>query len=75
MKSVNIHEAKTRLSQILRELIQGEQYIICKNGKPVAQLTQYKQAERTAVDPVLSKITINYDPTEELQSDEWAEMD
>ncbi len=75
MKTVNIHEAKTRLSQVLMEIESGETYIICRNGKPIAQLTQYKPPKRTAQDPVLSRIKIHYDPTEELQPDEWGEIE
>ena len=75
MKTVNMHEAKTQLSQIVREINSGETYIICRNGKPVAQLTQYKPPKRTAQEPVLSKISIHYEPTEELQPDEWGKMD
>lgn len=75
MKTVNIHEAKTRLSQVLMEIESGETYIICRNGEPVAQLMQYKPPKRTVQDPVLSKISIHYEPTEELQPDEWGEME
>lgn len=41
---VNIHDAKTNLSKYL-EQIQGsnETIIICKNGQPIAQLSQYNQ--------------------------------
>lgn len=75
MKTVNIHEAKTRLSQILKDLTRGETYIICNNGEPVAELSSYRPKKRTTPDPVLSQITINYDPTEELQADEWGEVE
>lgn len=75
MKTVNIHEAKTNLSKILKEITEGETYIICKNGEPLAQIIQYVPAKRTDPHPVLSHISINYDPTEELQADEWGEID
>jgi prevent-host-death family protein len=39
MKTVNIHEAKTTLSALLAEAEQGEQIVITRNGKPIAQLT------------------------------------
>lgn len=32
-------EAKTRLSELLRETEQGASYIICRRGKEVARLT------------------------------------
>ncbi|MCY0877419.1 MAG: type II toxin-antitoxin system Phd/YefM family antitoxin [Firmicutes bacterium] len=38
MKSVNIHEAKTRLSRLLEEVSRGEEVTIAKAGKPIARL-------------------------------------
>ena len=42
MLFVNIHDAKTNLSKYL-ERVDGfhETIVICRNGKPVAQLTEY----------------------------------
>lgn len=37
-KQVNIHEAKTHLSQLLARLQEDEEIIIAKAGKPVARL-------------------------------------
>jgi prevent-host-death family protein len=36
--TVNIHEAKTHLSQLLARVSSGEEVIITKAGKPVARL-------------------------------------
>jgi prevent-host-death family protein len=36
--TVNIHEAKTHLSKLLERVMNGEQIIIAKAGKPVAIL-------------------------------------
>jgi prevent-host-death family protein len=38
MHKVNIHEAKTHLSRLIEEVEAGEEVIIARNGKPVAQL-------------------------------------
>jgi prevent-host-death family protein len=38
MKTVNIHEAKTHLSQLLARVAAGEVIVIAKAGKPVARL-------------------------------------
>jgi prevent-host-death family protein len=38
MKVVNIHEAKTTLSQLLESVIAGDEVIISKAGKPLARL-------------------------------------
>ena len=39
MKTVNIHEAKTRLSKLVDEASKGEPFIIAKAGKPVVKVT------------------------------------
>jgi len=36
--SVNIHEAKTRLSRLLERVSRGEEIVIAKAGKPIARL-------------------------------------
>jgi len=41
MKTINIHEAKTHLSQIIERVARGESVIIGKAGKPMAVLSPY----------------------------------
>ena len=38
MSTVNIHEAKTHLSQLIEKAVAGEEVIIAKAGKPVVRL-------------------------------------
>ncbi len=38
MTKVNVHEAKTHFSKLLTRVMNGEQIIIAKAGKPVAVL-------------------------------------
>jgi prevent-host-death family protein len=38
MRTVNVHAAKTHLSQLLEEVQRGEEITIAKAGKPVARL-------------------------------------
>lgn len=38
IKQINIHEAKTHLSQILQEVEGGREVIISRSGVPVARL-------------------------------------
>jgi prevent-host-death family protein len=45
MKIVNIHQAKTTLSQLLESALAGEDVIISKAGKPLARIIPY-QAEK-----------------------------
>jgi antitoxin (DNA-binding transcriptional repressor) of toxin-antitoxin stability system len=74
MKLVNIHETKTHLSTLLKEIEEkGERVVICRNGKPVADLSPHKPSSRLAQDSVLSETQINYDPTEPASEADWPE--
>lgn len=39
MKTINIHEAKTHLSQLIEQAVKGESFIIAKAGKPLVKVT------------------------------------
>jgi prevent-host-death family protein len=41
--SINVHEAKTRLSKLLKRVQLGEEIVIAKAGKPVARLVPFAQ--------------------------------
>jgi prevent-host-death family protein len=48
MKVVNIHEAKTTLSQLLESVIAGDEVIIIsKAGKPLARLIPYQLEKKS----------------------------
>ena len=49
--TVNIHDAKTRLSQLVARAERGERITIARAGKPVAQLGPAPRAKRAAVPP------------------------
>ena len=73
---LNVHEAKTNLSAVLAEVTEkGETFLICRKGKPVADLVPHKRKNRLNVHRVMSKIAIKYDPTEALTPDEWQSED
>jgi prevent-host-death family protein len=38
VRTVNIHEAKTRLSELIARTMRGEPFIIARAGKPVAKV-------------------------------------
>lgn len=74
MKMVNVHDAKTNFSRLLSTIEKdGQTIVICRNGEPVADLVPHKHLRRIKPDPFLSKIRIDYDPTEPMASDEWPE--
>lgn len=41
MHIVNIHEAKTNLSKLIKKVMNGEEVIIAKSNKPMVKLVQY----------------------------------
>ena len=74
MKAINVHDAKTNFSGLLAEVeSSGKEFVICRNGQPVADLIPHQQKSRLAPHPLLSKVKIKYDPTEPLAADEWRE--
>lgn len=39
MLTVNIHDAKTRLSELIARAVNGEPFVIAKAGKPMVKVT------------------------------------
>lgn len=39
MRTVNIHEAKTHLSRLVDQAVEGEAFVIAKSGKPLVKVT------------------------------------
>lgn len=49
--TVNIHQAKTNLSQLLEQVQQGRDVVIAKAGHPIARLTALGPERRRIADP------------------------
>jgi prevent-host-death family protein len=45
MAMVNMHEAKTHLSRLVDRVVQGEDVVIARAGRPVARLVVYDEAD------------------------------
>lgn len=43
MHQVTVHEAKTHLSRLLREIVDGEEVVITRSGQPVARLVAIQE--------------------------------
>ena len=71
MNKVNVHEAKTHLSEILQRVQKGEEFLICRNGEPIADLKPHRKSGRLKVDPFLSRVQIKCDLTKPLTEEEW----
>ena len=80
MITANMHEAKSRLSALVKAVEEdGETVILCRNGKEVAEIKRYhppphKPIRRLVPDPAL-RVTFapGYDTTEPASEDEWPE--
>lgn len=61
---INIHAAKTRLSQLVARAEKGERIVIARNGKPVAQLGPASKGKRCRLlpdDPLLNLDKFGFD--------------
>jgi prevent-host-death family protein len=65
MVTVNTHEAKTHLSELLMKVERKhETILICRNGNPVAELLPWhKTRNPLAKNPKLSKFILHEDPS------------
>lgn len=73
MISINTHEAKTRLSELLAKVESDQEtVVICRNGKPVAELVPWqKPADPLRQDAALAKVVFHADPALPLGEEEW----
>jgi prevent-host-death family protein len=47
VKTINMHEAKSRLSQLVEKAEAGEDVVIARSGKPVARLSAVQPVKAT----------------------------
>ncbi len=45
MRTVNMHEAKTHLSRLVRAAVDGEPFIIARAGKPMVKVVSVEAAD------------------------------
>jgi prevent-host-death family protein len=70
---VGVHEAKTKLSALLRRVAAGEEIVIARGGKPIARLVPVKRRGRRAIgrDEGLFEVPADFDaplPDEVLEA-------
>ncbi len=64
---VNIHEAKTQLSRLLRRVMNGEEVVIARAGRPIARLLPYNPPpEQRKPGNDAGKVVIGHDFDEPL---------
>lgn len=72
MRSVNLHEAKTHLSELVGAAAAGEEIVIAKAGKPMARLVPLDQPEPRR--PGLAKGRVTdafFEPLPEEELEVW----
>jgi prevent-host-death family protein len=70
VRQVNVHEAKTKFSQLLERAHAGEEIIIAKAGKPYARLVPLSVRKRRAPGLLRGKVDAAF--FEPLPADEIA---
>jgi len=75
-RHVNVHQAKTELSKLLKEVERGGEIVIARNGEPVAKLVPFPPpgATRFRVDTWQGRIHVAPDfdaPLTEAELAEW----
>lgn len=78
MISVNMHEAKTRLSELVKAVEErNETVVLCRDGRAVAEIRRRatkRTARRLTPDPRFRvERAPGYDSAEPLTNDEWPE--
>jgi len=74
MIRVNTQEAKTRLSSLIASVqATGQRVVICRNGRPAAELVPVRIKDPFDQDLALQGVVFHEDPTAPLGPEDWPE--
>ncbi len=74
MAQFNVHQAKTRLSQLLAQAEAGEEVVIARRGQPVVRLVPCEPRGKRRFGAMKGQIRINddfFEPLPEEELDAW----
>jgi prevent-host-death family protein len=72
MRSVNLHEAKTHLSELVGAAAAGEEIVIARAGKPLARLMPLEKAEPRRPGLANGRVTeVFFEPLPEEELASW----
>jgi antitoxin (DNA-binding transcriptional repressor) of toxin-antitoxin stability system len=76
MITVNMHEAKTRLSELVKAVEErNETVVLCRDGREVAEIRRRSPRRRVRTLTPYPRFHVEYapgyDPAEPLADDEW----
>lgn len=75
MKTVNVHDAKTHFSRLLRRVAAGEEIVIAKAGRPVARLVPVRASRARVLGSDRDAFTVPDDFDAPLPPDVLAEFE
>ena len=70
----NMHEAKSKLSQLVEAAVHGEEVIIAKAGKPLVQLIPYQPKKQRIFGALKGKVILSDDFDSKDTNNEISEM-
>ncbi len=78
MKTVNMHEAKTRLSELVKAVEErNEVVVLCRDGREVAEIRRRAKPRQARTLAPAARFRVEfapgYRPTEPLTDNEWPE--
>lgn len=73
MKTVNMHEAKTHLSKLVEDAVNGEPFIIARAGKPLVKVTMIERETPPLLGFLKGQFTVP-DDFDRMFEDEISEM-
>ena len=74
MAQFNVHQAKTRLSQLLAQAEAGEEVVIARRGEPVVRLVRCKPHSKRQFGAMKDQIHVDdgfFDPLPEEELEAW----
>ena len=72
MIEVNIHEAKTHLSRLLKKVAEGEEVIIARSGEPIARIVPIERGKKKRIlGQDAGKIWISDDFDDPVDPETW----
>lgn len=72
MENVSVHEAKTHLSRLLKQVAEGKEFIITSSGKPVAKISACNEMPKRIFGLLKGQISIPKD-FDAPMPEEWFE--
>jgi prevent-host-death family protein len=74
VKIVNMHEAKTTLSQLVEQVENGEEVVLARAGQPVARIVPIRAGERRRLGQWKGRVRLSDDfdaPLPEAELAHW----